>query len=72
MTNAIFMQNIIKRHQLECVFFSNFSRSKMTHSRSVARCVAIIVIFYKKIIVVFRLNLIKIIHQNATNCINQF
>ena len=41
MTNAIFMQNIIQTHQLELAF-SNFSGSKITHSKSVARCVAII------------------------------
>ena len=47
MTNAIFMQNMIKTHQLEHVIL-NFSRSKITHSKSVARCVAIIDIFYNK------------------------
>ena len=44
-TNAIFMQNMIKTHQLEHVF-SNFSGSKLTHSKSVARCVAIIGIYF--------------------------
>ena len=33
-----------ENHQLEHVFF-NFSGSKMTHSKNVARCVAIINIF---------------------------
>ena len=42
MTNAIFMPNIIKTHQLEHVFF-NFSGSVHNpHSTSVVRCVAII------------------------------
>ena len=54
------------------MIFSNFSMSKMTQCKSVARCVAIIIMFYKKIMVLFRLNLIKIIHQNATNCINHY
>ena len=45
MNNATFMQNIIKMHQLEHVF-SSFSGSKITHSKSVARCVAIIDIFF--------------------------
>ena len=45
MINSIFMQNMIKTHQLEHVFF-NFSERKITHSKSVARCVAIIDIFY--------------------------
>ena len=44
MTNAISMQNTIKTHQLEHVFF-NFSGRKITHSKNVARCVAIIDIF---------------------------
>ena len=35
-----FMQNMIQTHQLEHGF-SNFSGSKITHSKSVARCVAI-------------------------------
>ena len=47
-TNAMFMQNIIKRHQLEHVFFSNFSKSKITHSKMVARCVSRIIIFNNK------------------------
>ena len=34
-------------HQLEHVFFNFFGR-KITPSKSVARCVAIVVIFYKK------------------------
>ena len=33
-----------EKHQLEHVFF-NFSGSKITHSKNVARCVAIINIF---------------------------
>ena len=45
MTSAIFMQTIIKTHQLEHVV-SNFKGSKITHSKSVARCVAIIDIFF--------------------------
>ena len=40
---AIFMQNMVKTHQLEHVFF-NFSWRKITHSKSVA----IIDIFYNK------------------------
>ena len=52
MTNAIFMQNMIKTHQLEHVF-SNFSGSKITHSKSVARCVAIIGIYFIIISVTF-------------------
>ena len=43
MTNAIFMPNMTKTHQLEYIFF-NFLGS-VTDSKSVARCVAIINIF---------------------------
>ena len=44
MTNAIFMKNMIKTHQLEHVF-KKFSWSKITHNKSVGRCVAIVDIF---------------------------
>ena len=43
MTNVIFMPNMIKTHQLEHAFL-NFSGS-VTDSKSVTRCVAIIIIF---------------------------
>ena len=43
----IFMQNMIKVSTRACFFF-NFSGSKITHSKNVARCVAIINIFYNK------------------------
>ena len=56
--------------QLEYVFFLN-SGSKITHSQIVARCVAIIDIIYKNVTFI-RLNLIKIIHQNAPDCITDF
>ena len=62
--NAIFMTNIIKTHQLEHAFF-NFSGS-VTHSKSVARCVAIINLFCNKQWYFLRLNLIKITHQKRT------
>ena len=45
--------------------------SKIIYIKSVARCVAIIDIIYKNVTFI-RLNLIKIIHQNAQDCINDF
>ena len=71
MTNAIFMPNMIKTHQLEHVFF-NLSGSKITHSKSVVKCVAIIIIFIINNGTFLGRNLIKIIHQNAPDCINHF
>ena len=68
--DAIFMPNMIKTHQLEHVFF-NFSGS-VTDSKSVARCVAIIIIFIINNGTFLGLNLIKIIHQNLPDCINHF
>ena len=67
MTNAIFMPNMIKTHQLAHVFF-NLSGSKITHSK----CVAIIIIFIINNGTFLGRNLIKIIHQNAPDCINHF
>ena len=64
MTNAIFMPNMIKTHQLEHVFFIS------PDSKNVARCVAIIIIFIINNGTFLGLNLIKIIHQNQPDCIN--
>ena len=70
MTNAIFMPNMIKTHQLEQVFF--LISGSVTDSKSVARCVAKIIIFIINNGTFFGLNLIKIMHQNAPDCINHF
>ena len=55
-----FMQNIVKTHQQVYVFSKIILRSIITHSKSVARCVAIIIIFLIINNCTFlRLNLIK-------------
>ena len=68
--NVIFMPNMIKHISRACFFF-NFSGS-VTDSKSVARCVAIIIIFIINNGTFLGLNLIKIIHQNQPDCINHF
>ena len=70
-TNALFMPNMIKTHQLQHVFFLIFPGS-FADSKSVSRCVAIIIIFIINKGTFLGLNLIKIIHQNAPDCINHF
>ena len=52
--------------------FFNLSGSKITHSKSVVKCVAIINIFIINNGTFLGRNLIKIIHQNAPDCINHF
>ena len=49
----IFMENMIKTHHLEYVFYSG---SKITNSKSVARCVAIIDIYIINNGTFYRLN----------------
>ena len=53
------------------MFFKKNSGS-VTDSKSVARCVAIIIIFIINNGTFLGLNLIKIIHQNQPDCINHF
>ena len=71
MTNAIFMPNMIKTHHLEHVFLKIFGE-RHRYSKSVARCVAIIIIFIINNGTLLGLNLIKIIQQNQPDCINHF
>ena len=53
MINAIFMQNIIKTHQVEHVF--KISRgANITLSNSVSRCVAILIILYTAIVPIIK------------------
>ena len=53
------------------MFFLNLLGS-VTDSKSVARCVAIIIIFIINHGTFLGLNLIKIIYQNQPDCINHF
>ena len=64
------MPNMIKTHQLENVFF--YFSGSVTDSKSVARCVAIKIIFIINNGTFLELNLIKVIHQNQPDCINHF
>ena len=54
---------MIKTHQLEHVFLLKFSGSKITHSKSVARCVAIIDIFF----IINSVTFYNLIDQNNTS-----
>ena len=54
------------------MFFFNLSGSKITHSKSVVKCVAIIIIFIINSGTFLGRNLIKIMHQSAPDCINHF
>ena len=54
------------------VCFFNLSGSKITNSKSVVKCVAIIIIFIINNGTFLGRNLIKIIYQNAPDCINHF